>query len=527
MALLTKDAVDLQLESSEQILSDLSSRYNIQTMKSKLQAQIEHLRQQESLFLSALGASSLEEVNQRIKEYKQALPQITNLNGHGLYLSFLNSIEASMEYLENEEQKRFIDYFSQIPDASRWLDTNDFVSWFHSILNSVSAGHVSATHGYTGATSYEQVIVKKLTEAQRRRLNEYIKQDKGRSLINSTISIINEGNSVVTTQNISDWATLTQNQKKSTIDKMLDKNQLSSHQLDNMLRQLYELIISKGPTNNKLFRQSVGEVIFEKNSKTKVFYAGNMLNGITGLLGEIQALFFIKSILGETGAQGADISWIGGIDNPHEDLALQYAGNKVGIQVKNAYKDVEKIGQMADISFMNKAALNFEEVKSELGADYEDILAIYEMDAFNIEYQTKTENGKTLYYAAKNDDFAPSRENIESLCAQADRIMALFAGALMYMQVGEEFSNIEVGNSVFFLGGAVMKFASEILVSIFNKLEQMEENLGFKITSYFNKGQSKVGTIVDYFNSNQGNHGRSVSQALGQLFLQSSYTFTL
>ena len=527
MALLTKDAVDIQLEQSETILSDISSRYNVRTMKNKLLAQINNLKAQESKFLQALGAKSLQQINQRIKEYKEAMPKIKNLSGHSLYMSFLNSIESSIEYIENEEQKRFIDYFSQIPDASGWLKSEDFIGWFQGQLNSVSTGHVSATHGYTGATSIEQVIVKRLTEAQRRRLRQYISEDKGRSLIDSNITISNDGNSVTTTQNIPNWATLTQSEKKSVVDKMIDKGQISSKQIDNMLKQLYSLIISNGPTENKIFRQSVGEVIFESKSKTKVFYGGNMLNGITGLLGEIQALFFIKSILGEKNTQDASIDWVGGIKNPHEDLILQYAGDKIGIQVKNAYKDIEKLGQMSDISFMNKAALNFEEVKKELGQDYNDILAIYEMDAFNIEYRTKQENGKTIYYAAKNETFAPTRENIEALSSQADRVMALFAGALMYMSIGEEFSDIQVGNSIYFVGGAIMKFASEILISIFNKLEQVEEDLGFKITSYFNKGQNNISTIAEYFNSNQSNRSRSVSGALGQLFLESSYTFTL
>ena len=42
---------------------------------------------------------------------------------------------------------------------------------------------------------------------------------------------------------------------------------------------------------------------------------------------------------------------------------------------------------MEDISFMNRAAWSFDSVVKRIGAaDYQDILSIYEMEAFNIEY---------------------------------------------------------------------------------------------------------------------------------------------
>ena len=145
------------------------------------------------------------------------------------------------------------------------------------------------------------------------------------------------------------------------------------------------------------------------------------------------------------------------------------------------------------------------------------------MDAFNIEYIV--EDG--VYKKSDNTAFKPTRDNIVFLAKEADRIMALFAGALMYMAVGEEFSNIETGNSVYILGGATLRLASEILSSLFAKLENYEKDIGFRISAYFDKGASQVGNIVDYFNSNKSSRGKSVTEALGNLFLSSSYTFEI
>lgn len=522
MALLTKALVDEQIRESFDALINLSDKYNVNTMRNELEKQIERLRAQEELFLSALGARNLSEVNERIKQYKADYPKIQNLNGPNLYWEFLNSIEATQSLITDKEQKEFVDFFSRIQIEDLTAD-KDFKNWFQTILNSVSAGTVRSTSGYERATQIDQVILKRLTEHQKRRVREFMRDPKNRTKKGKQITIAQGKNNVTTTLNEKDWASLTKNQKKSEIEDQLKSGALSQYQLDEMLRNIYNLIVSKGPSDNRYFRQAVGEVVFEKNSKTKIFYGGNMMNGITGLLGEIQALFYLKSLLGDAADTRTDISWVGGINNPHEDLILTTMGQQIGIQVKNAFKDVEKIGQMADVSFMNKAALSFEEVQKKLGADYYDILSIYEMDAFNIEFVK--EDG--IYKPGKNDIFHPSRENIEFLSKEVDRIMALFAGALMYMSVGEEFSTIDVGNSVYILGGATMQFASEILLNLFGKLENYEKDIGFKVSAYFNKGANKIGNIADYFNANKNKRNQSVTQSLGQLFLQSSYTFQL
>lgn len=524
MALLTKQAVDEQIAESFDALITLSDKYNVDTMKRQLQAQINKLKSQEAAFLSALGAKNLNEINARLKQYRQDFPKIKNLSGIDLYWQFLNSIESSQTYLEDKEQQEFIDFFSRV-NIEEITPTEDFIAWFQAILNSASTGTVHSTRGYEQATGIEQVILKRLTAQQKRRVKEFMAGKRKQTKNNKyTITVVESADTVTTSLDRKDWATLTKNQKKAEIEELMAKGLLSESQLNDMLRQIYSLIVSKGPSENKYFRQAVGEVIFEKSSKTKIFYGGNLMNGIAGLLGEIQALFFMKSLLGDAASSNSSISWVGGIDNPHEDLILQAAGDRIGIQVKNSYKDLESLMKLEDVSFMTRAASSFEEVKKQIGAnDYQDITTIYEMSAFNIEYVVK----EGIYKPGPNDKFAPSRDNIDFLAAEADRIMALFAGALMYMAVGEEFSNISLGNSVYIVGGATMKFASEILLSIFSKLENYEKDTGFKITSYYKKGANKIGNIADYFNANKGHHGRSVSEALGQMFLQSSYTFNL
>ena len=536
MALLKKSLVDEQVRESFSALTDLSFKYNVESMKNELNQQIENLKKQEQIFLDAVNASNVQVVNQRVQQYKQDYPKIKNLSGPALYKEFLKSIEASQAYLEDQKQKEFVDFFSRVQvfqtggkKSERGLiDPNkEFAKWFQAILNSVDLGTKGGIHqtaAYKNETEIKNVLLKRLTFQQQERVKEFMKGRARKQDSKYEIVISQESDSVKVTFSSQDWAKLTDAQKASQIQDQLKRGTLTQEWLNGVLEKIYNLIISKGPSNNIHFINAVKEVVFDPDTKTKVFYGGNMLNGITGLLGEIQGLFFIKSLLGEANNTEGAVEWVGGKGNPHEDLILQSLGKMVGIQVKNSYKDVEKIGKMEDISFMSRAAWSFDSVVKRIGAaDYQDILSIYEMEAFNIEYLI--EDG--IYKKGDNDAFKPTRDNIVFLAREADRIMALFAGALMYMAVGEEFTDIETGNSVYVLGGATLKLASEILVSLFKKLENYEKDIGFKISAHFEKGASQVGNIVDYFNSNKASRGNSVSKALGNLFLTSSFTFDL
>lgn len=526
MALLNKSLVDEQVRESFSALTDLSFKYNVESMRNELNQQIENLKKQEQIFLDAVNASSIQVVNQRIQQYKQDYPKIKNLSGPSLYREFLKSIEVSQAYLEDQQQKEFVDFFSRV--SVEGLDPSvDFAKWFQTILNSVDIGVKGGIHktaAYKGETEIKNVLLKKLTKQQQARVKQFMRGGALKQNSKHKISVSQESDSVQVTFSTQDWANLTDGQKASQIQEQLQKGILSQEWLEDRVVKIYDLIISKGPSHNIHFVNATREIIFDPETKTKIFYGGNMLNGITGLLGEIQGMFFIKSLLGEANNVEGTVEWVGGKGNPHEDLILQSLGKMVGIQVKNSYKDVEKIGKMEDISFMSRAAWSFDSVVKRIGAaDYQDILSIYEMEAFNIEYLI--EDG--IYKKGDNDAFKPTRDNIVFLAREADRIMALFAGALMYMAVGEGFTNIETGNSVYVLGGATLKLASEILVSLFKKLENYEKDIGFKISAHFEKGASQVGNIVDYFNSNKASRGNSVSKALGNLFLTSSFTFDL
>ena len=72
------------------------------------------------------------------------------------------------------------------------------------------------------------------------------------------------------------------------------------------------------------------------------FFVGKNVNEITGILGEIQGLFYISTFLRSKNSN-ANLIWKGGkisgnsSHKPHQDLLLD---EKFGIQVKNTTKDI-------------------------------------------------------------------------------------------------------------------------------------------------------------------------------------------
>jgi hypothetical protein len=62
-----------------------------------LQESIDAVRQSEQIFLDALGAKDITEVNQRLANIKSKAGFISNLSGMGLKERFLDGLQASYD----------------------------------------------------------------------------------------------------------------------------------------------------------------------------------------------------------------------------------------------------------------------------------------------------------------------------------------------------------------------------------------------------------------------------------------------
>ena len=107
-------------------------------------------------------------------------------------------------------------------------------------------------------------------------------------------------------------------------------------------------IINACPSADKnILLSSIQEVL---SKKPLAFFIGGNIEGMTGILGEIQALYYFKSLLGNKA--GASASWIGGLNNPHADLLLVEGLKQFGIQVKNTSRSQAEL----EVSFQSFGA---------------------------------------------------------------------------------------------------------------------------------------------------------------------------
>lgn len=272
------------------------------------------------------------------------------------------------------------------------------------------------------------------------------------------------------------------------------------------------------------------------NSKPDAFWGATDRN-MTGILGEIQAGYFLDKIIGAKGGSSS-YDWVGG-RNGHADYMLKQALEQYGIQVKNTSLETaqaiefkkfgfKKDGQSSihnglSFDFTDFAKTSFSNMVGGFSSDsskmMEAVSTVLGMDTFNIEYQWI--DGMAQPNA--NPIFAPTRQLIEAYATKAEQLMSLFAVSLMYMQT----ANIDTpeANTLYLVAGTTVISSASILSKIVSQLEQKLRDFRFQVQIGAMKVADKKafsvapGTIVNYFNAQIGYHHNL------QIALQSSYTF--
>lgn len=269
------------------------------------------------------------------------------------------------------------------------------------------------------------------------------------------------------------------------------------------------------------------------SQKPLAFFVGGNIEGMTGILGEIQAMYYFSKLLG---GQPGKVKWIGGIGNPHADILLIDGLKQFGIQVKNTSRSDAEL-EVAFQSFGAKAGSyvvksngygaweysNTEEGLDNLGVVgisnelIEAIQTFLAMEGFNIYYKYDSSSKKAVA-TESNEAFANERQAIEEYANYGQQIASLLSVSAMYMQEG--FSTKGASNTLYLIGGATLISSATILRDIVNRLKSglvafKTKVSGRKINS---KGTSSAKTIVDVINSD-GHLSNT------KFMFESSYTF--
>lgn len=215
-------------------------------------------------------------------------------------------------------------------------------------------------------------------------------------------------------------------------------------------------------------------------------YAGRNAKSVTGLLGELQGYLYMTIILGR---EPSSIGWVGGQQREghqsHTDLTMVLKSEgieerEIGIQVKNSIND------NMIIQFQDMVGLT------------EDFKSIYYFDKFNVPYEITGPRGSRKAVSGNPPTFTSTRNQIDSLREEADRVASLQAAAMMYMDIAEEFSKTGQANRniLYIISGQIFD-AATMLTKIRNAIDTNSKS-NFALQAHLKKENRS--TIIEDLN---------------------------
>ena len=471
--------------------------------------QILEAEKKEQYLFSLLGLQNekdpLKSLNKRLQEYQQ---ETINLSGTGLFKTFILPTEekgekdlallerAAMELLEeytkeNIEKKEVDELLGKFIQR---LVTKELLS-----SSGLGKSRYSSIQGYghylggdiDNFNISDYIKFFELTPEQRKAIEKKIEQKakedfkKNPNMMTAARLYVEQKESKT---KITTWFTYT-NEKTS--------SNAGEKEANNTNLKIKDFILNNSGVsikNRPILEKAIDHVL-SKNKKA--FFVGKNEKEITGILGEIQSLFYLYLLVNEN---IAEIMWKGGTHTgknntkPHQDIVL----SDLGIQVKNTTKNL-----FNDNDFL----VNFKNVKLDKFLDFlelqntnvrqvfENYFGTYN---FNVPYQKKEDN----YIETKKADesleagqqFNTAREILDtSLQTDIDKLLSLFAASLMYLSVKE--TTEEDKNTLFFLGGVSAITVATILKEIRDNFQKQGKS-DFMVNSYQKKsGQNIVGVL--------------------------------
>lgn len=490
----------LEKNKAAQMLSSKDSFFNYQ---------IAEAEKKEQYLFSLLGLQNekepLKTLNKKLQNYQQ---ETINLSGAGLYKTFILPIELNgkedlalfgeaaqellEEYIKENIHERKADEL--LGTFIQRLITKNLLS-----SNTIGKSRYSSIQGYKthkkgdieNFNVLDYVELFELTAEQREAIEKKIEQkakkdfDKDPNTMTAARLYIEQKDSKT---KITTWFTYTDKKTSS---------QIGNRAANNRNLKIKDFILDNSGVssqNRYLLEKAIDHVLL---THQKAFFVGKNEKEITGILGEIQSLFYLYLLVNE---DMAEIMWKGGTHTgknnakPHQDIVL----SNLGIQVKNTTKNL-----FNDNDFL----VNFKNVKLDKFLDFlelqnTNVRQVFEnyfgTYSFNVPYQKKGDD----YIETKKADegldagqqFNTAREILDtSLQADIDKLLSLFAASLMYLSVKE--TTEEDKNTLFFLGGVSAITVATILKDIKNNFIKQNKS-DFMINSYQKKrGQNIVGVL--------------------------------
>lgn len=257
------------------------------------------------------------------------------------------------------------------------------------------------------------------------------------------------------------------------------------------------------------FNQATRDII--TNYPASLFVGSNE-QGVIGILGEIQALYYMYSIFGDLNPSIDPqqlLSWIGGDTTAGggvktgADLILKIAdANGFGIQVKNSMSLTSATNFSSFVLNRGNVENSFLRQLSDFGISEAIAMAledVFTMQSFNISYHLQGTIAVAGDPKGENANvYFNTYSKLLTLVERANRYIALAAAMIMRIQYlqGQGF---EQNNTLWMIGGSAIVSAVQIFDDLIKQIDgELRGNI-FRASATTRLGE-KGFTIVDYIN---------------------------
>ena len=505
-------ALEPQIKAAEAAIDQAWLLANEKQLYYQLEQQINTLNQKElELFRNHFNIScsspqqGIQILQERINEYNQKSIALNSLSGQNIsqlvedyqmdiegILSFYKDFVMSMDseiigILQKTEQEAMKELSSEIIKLANSINKKTKMgSAINELVNitfsaKAQKGNFSSNAFkkannkslFSGALKDTTQLTEKLIKniyANRKELNRALKKQNKEEFPILNIIIKNNYGDYVSeyAQATGGFATASERTKNKKYDMLPEIDKVAA-------------LISSKIGNN--FYPEIREFLLKDPAQ---IYAGRNAKNITGLLGELQGYLYMTIILGR---EPSSIGWVGSQQREghqsHTDLTMVLKGEgieerEIGIQVKNSIND------NMIIQFQDMVGLT------------EDFKSIYYFEKFNVPYEITGPKGSRKAVNGNPPTFVSTRNQIESLREDADRVASLQAAAMMYMDVAEEFSKTGQANRniLYIISGQIFD-AATMLTKIRNAIDTRSRS-SFALQAYLKKENRS--TIIEDLN---------------------------
>lgn len=269
------------------------------------------------------------------------------------------------------------------------------------------------------------------------------------------------------------------------------------------------LSAGRGEQLREQFNQAIRDIIV---SYPASLFIGSNEQGVIGILGEIQALYYMYSIFGDLNPSIDPqqlLSWIGGDTTAGggiktgADLVLKIAdANGFGIQVKNSMSLTSATNFSSFVLNRGNVDNSFLRQLSDFGISEAIAMAledVFTMQSFNISYHLQGTTAVAGDPKGENADvYFGTYSRLLTLVERANRYIALAAAMIMRIQYlqGQGF---EQNNTLWMIGGSAIVSAVQIFDDLIRQIDgELKGNI-FRASATTRLGE-KGFTIVDYIN---------------------------